>query len=268
MATRKRVTDMIVKAYGDRYGLTHKPLPPQTFSQRALDLWREIAPVLERSRFKILGASAGLILLAAAVYYFNVLIAAEHRMLKSAAQVEVLMQRRNDLSINLAKAVLDYSQYERQVFAEVVKLRSVFGQDDARGKKLDELLKAGRKPGAAATPPGGAPSASSAAGPQAAGAATAAGALASEPSLAGILAVAEQYPDLKLSANFQNLMNAIVEVEKDLAGERLKYNESVMGYLEYTASVPSNFFAALFGFKDVPYFKATPEAQTLKPIGY
>ena len=264
MQPRNRVSDIIVKAYGKRYGITPQPIPERTPTQRAMDYLQEMAPVVARMRFKLLGASAAMILVAAAVYYFNLLITAEHVMLKSAAQVDVLLQRRNDLSINLAKAVLDYSHYERQVFAEVVKLRSMFGQDDARGKKLDELLKSGRKPapGAQAAAP---PSSVAPVAPVAPGAPGVPDAI---PSLVGMLAVAEQYPDLKLSANFQSLMSAIVDVEKDLAGERLKYNEAIMGYLDYVARVPSNFFAALFGFKDMPYFKATQEAQTLKPIAY
>ena len=82
------------------------------------------------------------------------------------------------------------------------------------------------------------------------------------------LAVAEQYPDLKLSAKFQSLITALVEVEKNLANERLKFNEAAMVYWSNVCRFPSNFFAAMFSYKPTPYFTATQEAQTLKPIAY
>jgi len=86
--------------------------------------------------------------------------------------------------------------------------------------------------------------------------------------LTRLLALAEQYPDLKLSNTFINLMTALIEVEKDLAMERIKYNDAVNVYTTNTAIFPINIFAVIFRFKDKPYFEATQEAQKLKPISY
>ncbi len=86
--------------------------------------------------------------------------------------------------------------------------------------------------------------------------------------LARLLAVAEQYPDLKLSNTCINLMTALIEIEKDLAQERIKYNDNVNIYTTNMAKFPINIYATLFGFKHKPYFEATGEAQKLKPISY
>ncbi len=244
----RRISEMIVKAYGKKYNLEPEVEMRPVWRQELAVRWRAVLPVLADAKFKIIGAAAGVVFLAATIYYYNILLDYEHEMLKSASQVEVLLQRRNDISINLAKAVGDYSSYERQVLTEIVKLRSLLPKDAARGAKPEDPAAAPPKPG------------NELAGLLKGQDGTAA--------LASLLAVAEQYPDLKLSANFQSLMAALVEVEKDLAGERLKFNEAAMIYWGYVSRFPSNFFAGMFGFKPTPYFTATQEAQTLKPIAY
>jgi LemA protein len=91
---------------------------------------------------------------------------------------------------------------------------------------------------------------------------------ASLPSLDRLLAVAEQYPDLKLSSNFDRLMKALIEVEKDLAVERIRYNDMANIYSTNLAKFPINVYAWIFGFETQPYFEATEEAQSFKPIDY
>lgn len=262
---KSRIPDIIAKAYGKRYNLEVQEEPIDFWRQKLLETYHTLLPLLNRSRVQLLGATTAFIFVVAAIYYYNTLVTAEHVMLKSASQVEVLMQRRNDISINLAKAVKGYSQYERQVMAEVVKLRS---NNIPKATTPEDLLKAARKPAAV---PGSAPGVQATPGsPDATAGMLPPGseALATAGALTGLLAIAEQYPDLKLSANFQSLMAALVEVEKDLSTERLKFNEAVMVYSDSVSMIPSNFFAAIFGFRSSPYFKATQDAQKLQPIAY
>jgi LemA protein len=87
-------------------------------------------------------------------------------------------------------------------------------------------------------------------------------------SLSKLMALAEQYPDLKLSSNFQSLMAALIEVEKDLATERIKLNDMVNTYTTNVAKFPCNMFAVLYGFPRSPYFEATEEAKAFKLITY
>ena len=278
MARRNDFTEMIVRAYGDRYALVAEPDRYRTAGQRLRDYLNGLVPVIALMRFKLLAATAVLIMAVASIYYFNQLVNASHAVHRSEAQVDVLMQRRSDLTVNLAAAVLDYSMYERQVFAEVVRLRAMFGQDDVRGIRLDELLSLNRRPAAGALPLAGGAGMTAlgadslaAVGGGGAGAPSAIdpapiGGPAASASLAGLLAVAEQYPDLKLSVTFQSLMAAIVEVEKDLAAERLKYNEDVMAYMEFVRRFPSRIFATIFGFTGQGYFIADEHAQRFVPI--
>ncbi|MBF0482891.1 MAG: LemA family protein [Desulfovibrionaceae bacterium] len=251
-----RISEIIVKAYGKKYNLKPKLQTRHVGVRDVLDRFYLMLTQQANVRAKLLWASTAAVFFLAAVYYFNNLTTAEHTMLKAASQCEVLMQRRNDITVNLSLAVKGYSQYERQVLEEIVKLRKLFSQDEIKSGKLDEVL-AARKAPAAPEPAGPAASAN-----------PAARAADIPASLTGLLAIAEQYPDLKLSGNFQNLMNALIEVEKDLAGQRLMFNEAALAYSDCVYRFPSNAFATLFGFKPPVYFKATQEAQSLKPINY
>jgi len=239
-----RISKIISQAYGKKYNL--KPSPPvrHVGVRDVIDRLYFMLAQQTNVRAKALWGATAVVVCLVTVYYYNNLTSAEHEMLKAASQCEVLMQRRNDITINLSLAVKGYSQYERQVLEEIVKLRKMFSLEDIRAGKLDEAMnarKAGADPAAGLAP--GIPAA-----------------------LSGLFA--EQYPDLKLSGNFQNLMNALVEVEKDLSGQRLLFNEAALAYSDYVYRFPSNVFSAVFGFKPPVYFKATQEAQSLKPINY
>jgi len=244
----QRITQMIVKAYGKKYNLVERAGPSTSRVQYYWDQLVERVPQISNYRYQFAGAAAGVLLLVVTIYYFNMLVTAEHAWLRSAGQVEVYMQRRNDISVNLANAVQGYSSYERNVLSEVVRLRGLIRPDDLKSGKLEDILK-GLKQNSAAAPTGKE------------GAALLGG-------ISGLFAVAEQYPDLKLSANFQSLMTALIEVEKDLALERVKFNEAVFGYAEMTTKFPSRYFASAFGFRAPDYFKATNDAQALKPVQF
>ncbi|WP_173080279.1 LemA family protein [Fundidesulfovibrio magnetotacticus] len=243
---------MIVKAYGKKFNLVQRTEPSSNNFQHYWDMLVERIPQLANYKFQIILALTCGSLLLACIIYFNMLTTADHAWQRSAGQVEVFMQRRNDISINLSKAVQGYSAYERTVMTEVVKLRSLIRPGDLKSGKLDDVLKGMRENQAAV---GKDP----VAGKDAA---------ALMGSMVGLFAVAEQYPDLKLSANFQSLMAALIEVEKDLAQERVKLNEAIFAYAELTDHFPSRYFAALFGFKAPDYFKATQDARALNPVQF
>jgi LemA protein len=87
-------------------------------------------------------------------------------------------------------------------------------------------------------------------------------------SLSKLMALAEQYPNLKLSTNFESLMSALIEVEKDLAAERIKFNNVINTYTTNVAKFPCNIFAFIYGFPRAPYFEATQEAKDFRLIDY
>jgi len=247
----KQMSRIIQSAFGRRYNLDH--LQAYSGSQYFMAKLRSAFYVIQHRWVRYSSTLILLILAAGSIFYYNLLVTTEQDVLASQGKVNALLQRRNDISINLSKAVLDYSKHERGVFTGVVALRSVLPQDAEKNPKFVELFNRLKQQEAQAgeaktakTPP--APDALS--------------------PLARLLAVAEQYPDLKLSNTFINLMTALIEIEKDLAQERINYNDAVNIYTTNMAKFPINIYAVLFRFKDKPYFEATDEAQKLKPISY
>ncbi len=248
---RDSVTTLIQRAYGKRYNLdTYQGIAarPRYYLSRL----RPVMGLIQQRRLQILVVLLLALVTGGSIYYFNLLVKTEQDVLSARGKVAALEQRRNDISINLSKAVYDYSKHERSVFTAVVALRSFLSEKGVKGAELEEVMKKlelSKMPGAEKASEG-----ISGAGPLSA--------------LNGLLAIAEQYPDLKLSANFDNLMTALIDVEKDLASERIKFNDAVNTYTTNTAKFPINVYAWIFGFQVRPYFEATEDAKSFKPIDY
>lgn len=255
---------------------------------------------------------AGLVLVAAhafaAIYYFNALTRMEQDVFREQAKVASLLQRRRNVSINLARTVRDYAVHEAEIFRHLAEVRAATQGLDAKAKarlggmagQLQSLLGPGGAgavgaalggvgdPAAAATPRsaeiGTAPAAAAGEpGPPLAGSAERAqvideldsfieGAASGEQTidgqLAGLLAVAERYPDLKLSDNFRSFMDALVVTEKELCDERMKYSDVINSYTTKLMTFPGNIFALAYGFEPVPYFEADQEALQFTPVDY
>ena len=245
------VTALIQRAYGRKYQLHPTPsifTAPQYYLSKA----RPMVALIAEKRFQIGVAILLTVVIVASIYYFNILVQTQQDVLAASGKVDAFKQRRNDISINLSKAVLDYSKHEQSVFATVVSLRTLLAKGKGSSaeltqtlKKLEQNLGTGVQMPAAMV--------------------TGAGSLAA---LDRLLAVAEQYPDLKLSTNFQSLMTALIDVEKDLAAERIRYNDAANYYTTTLYKFPTNFYAWIFGFKDLPYFEATDDAKRFKAIEY
>ena len=69
------------------------------------------------------------------------------------------------------------------------------------------------------------------------------------------MAIAEQYPDLKLSENFRTFMNAILEFEGSIAELRMAYNESINEYSTMRDQFPGIIYSGIFQCNDYEYFK-------------
>jgi len=211
----------------------------------------------------------------------------EHRLQPSARILcESLLERRRNMSVNLARTLIDYAAHEKDLFRHVSNMRASFS--GIIGQSEGEASPSAQKPAAAG--PAGEPAASAGSsdagkpsGPRAGKApklpgglqqvldylnASAAGELTSGNGVSGLLAFAEQYPDLKLSANFQRAMDALVEVEKDIATERIKAADFINTYTTRRMTFPGNVFAAMYGFEEIPYHQAAPEARRFEPVEY
>src|SRR5919202_3809770 len=158
---------------------------------------------------------------------YNTFVGQEEAIKAQWAQVENQLQRRNDLIPNLVETVKGYAQHEEGVFKEIADARSRL----LSAKSPDETI-------AAANQQTGA--------------------------LGRLLAVAENYPQLKANEQFNRLMDELAGTENRLAVERMRYNEKVQEYDTSRRQFPANLTAKMFGFKEYPFFQA-PDAAKQAP---
>jgi len=147
------------------------------------------------------------------------------------AQVQNELQRRNDLIPNLVETVKGYAQHEEAVYKDIA---------DSRAKLL-----------AAKSPEE-----------------TIAAANQQTSALGRLLAVVENYPQLKANEQFNRLMDELAGTENRIATERMRYNQRVQDYNAATRRFPGNVTAKMFGFKQYPYFEAPKEAQGVPKVSF
>jgi len=175
-------------------------------------------------------AVAGLVLiLALGVVMYNRLIRGRNRVATAWSDIDVQLQRRHDLIPRLVAAVDQYAQYEKATLEAITELRAEAMQTaDIQAKgRLEEKLSAG---------------------------------------LSRIIALAENYPDLKANENFLNLQNELVETENYLQFARRYYNGSVRDYNTRTETVPSNLIANAFHFKQRQFFQKSSDEAANVPL--
>lgn len=267
------ITRIIRNAYGKKYDLDAYEIVPQPLSEFSIRHYLSyLLPLLYflRNRWIYITSIISVFFIAiGTIYYYNEILVCQHNVEAGESKVAALMQRRNDISVNLSKAVLDYSKYERDVFTGIVALRTLVSGDDKKIQALKKLvgdpqLEASVKIEQSTGKQVGLNINSNLASGE-----NVLNSLGTTLNPLGkLMAVAEQYPDLKLSATFTSLMTALIDVEKDIAAERLKYNDLVNKYAGMTQLFPGNLFASMFNFPEKSYFTPTEQAKTLVPIGY
>ena len=183
------------------------------------------------------GLIIGIVIAAVAVLFlfilvgmYNGLVRKRNRSENAWAQVDVQLKRRHDLIPNLVETVKGYAAHERGTFDEVTQART---------------------------------SAQQAQGPQAQ--AQAENVLTQ--ALGKLFAVAEAYPQLRATENFQQLQAQLSETESNIAVSRQVYNDTVQTYETARETLPSSLVAGMFGFSERQYFeieeaaRATPQVQ-------
>lgn len=147
------------------------------------------------------------------------------------AEVENQLQRRNDLIPNLVETVKGYAQHEEGVYKEIADARSQL----LAAKSPEETITAANRQTSA---------------------------------LGRLLAVVENYPQLKANEQFNRMMDELSGTENRLAVARMRYNEAVQEYDTARRRFPANLTAKMFGFKEYPYFQAPPEAKQLPKVDF
>jgi LemA protein len=181
------------------------------------------------------------------LYNFNRFVNLEERVLSANGHVEDVLQRRVNLFENLINLTLNQSALEQEVFRHVADVRSNIGQGMTQGGVVaNNQPVVGAAPDAAGVGVGGGH-----ASPMVAGLMNK---LSGLPAMAKLLAVVEQYPEIRSSVTYQQLMDKLVEIENRIATRRDEYNEEVRIYNTLISSFPWYVLARVTGFDRYNYF--------------
>jgi len=169
------------------------------------------------------------LLVVVGVVLYNRLIRGRNRVDTAWSDIDVQLQRRHDLIPRLVTAVDQYAKYERATLEAVTELRAeAMRVADVRARgKAEEKLSAG---------------------------------------IGRIIALAENYPDLKANENFLSLQSELVETENYLQFARRYYNGAVRAYNTMTETVPSNIIAGWFNFTSRDFFQKTSDEAANVPL--
>lgn len=173
----------------------------------------------------VLGIVALLVLFFVAAY--NRLVVLRNRIENAWSQIDVQLRRRYDLIPNLVETVKGYASHERTVFERVTEARAkaiAAGSVGEQGQAENMLTQA----------------------------------------LRSLFAVAENYPQLRASENFQSLQTDLADTENKIMFSRQFYNDTVMLYDNLRESFPTNVVARTAGFGTKEYFEA--EATSREPV--
>lgn len=161
---------------------------------------------------------------------YNGLVRLRNQVKNAWAQIDVQLKRRYDLIPNLVETAKGYMKHERETLEAVTNARNLAQQASSAG--------AGER-------------------------AKAEGELSSV--LSRLLAVVENYPDLKANQNFLALQEELASTENKISFSRQFYNDSVLRYNNQTQVFPSNILASMFGFKASEFFEVTLAAEREAP---
>ena len=153
------------------------------------------------------------------VVIYNSFVVLKARIEEAFSGIDVQLKRRTDLIPNLVSTVKGYARHEKSVFENVTKARSGL----MKASTIDQKAKANNM---------------------------------LTDALKTLFAVAENYPDLKASTNFQDLQRQLEDTEDKIAYSRQFYNSNVLDYNTKVKSFPSNIIANVFKYTASPYFEA------------
>jgi LemA protein len=161
-----------------------------------------------------------------AITTYNGLVTMRQRVNEAFADVDVQLRQRHDLIPNLVETVKGYAAHERGTLDEVVKARNaaVAAQGPAQQAAAENMLSG---------------------------------------ALRQLFALAESYPDLKASTNFQQLQAELSDIENKIAAARRFFNNAVQEYNSGIQRFPAALFAASFGFSPKEFFDLGEERKTV-----
>lgn len=175
-----------------------------------------------------------------AVGAYNGMVRSQEAASKAWADVQSTYQRRADLIPNLVETVKGYAKHEQQTFENVVAARAKATQATVDPTNLTpEKLKEFQ---------------------------AAQGELST--ALGRLIAIQENYPELKANENFKDLQVQLEGTENRINEARKKFNKAVQDYNTGIRSFPNNIFAGMFGFSRMDKFEADAAAQKAPEVKF
>ncbi len=172
-------------------------------------------------------------------FTYNGFISAKNRLQEAWADIDVQLKRRYDLIPNLVETVKGYAKHESETLEKVVQARSAATAVNIDASNLTPAMMTAVQ--------------------------TAQDGLVG--SLGKLMAIAEQYPDLKANTNFLELQKELSDTEDKIQAARRFYNGTVQNYNTMVESVPSNLIARIFKFSEKGFFQLaenSPEKENVK----
>ena len=155
---------------------------------------------------------------------YNSLITLRNKVKNQFSQIDIQLKKRYDLIPNLVETVKGYAKHEKETFENVIAARNSYGNaktDEEKIESAGELTKC----------------------------------------VSRLLAVAENYPELKANANFLDLQNQLKEIEDAISYSRQFYNDAVMVYNNKIQMFPSNLVASMLHFTAEKFFEADEQSR-------
>lgn len=151
---------------------------------------------------------------------YNSLATGKVRIKEALSGIDVQLKRRIDLVPNLVSTVKGYAKHEKEIFENVTKARaSLMGaKGTAEKAQSDNMLSSALK---------------------------------------SLIAISENYPDLKASSNFLELQEELSDIEAKIAYARQFFNTNVSSYNSTLVNFPGSIIGNTFGFKQEEFFEAT-----------
>jgi len=201
---------------------------------------------MKKSTIIILSVLGGIVLLALLLVgwvtgNYNSLVRTDEGVNQAWAQVQNQYQRRVDLIPNLVEVVKGYAAHEKEVFEKVAEARASVGKIQVTPEILNnpqlfqKFQEAQNNMGSM---------------------------------LSRLLAVAENYPQLKANENFLQLQSQLEGTENRIAVERMKFNQVVQEYNVKVRTFPTSIMAGLFGFAQKQYFQSEPGADKAPKVKF
>lgn len=159
-------------------------------------------------------------LLVALATTYNSLVRCRNKVEEAFATMDVYLKQRWDLVPNLVETVKGYAKHEKTLLEEIVKMRNGSYNKMSNEEKLEANSQLTR-------------------------------------GISKIMALAEDYPELRASDNFKELSTQLTEIEKDIASSRKYYNGAVKEMNNKVDSFPTNLVAGIMGFERQKSFTAS-----------